>query len=85
MFVFKTCYLLAGFHCYPCPAAHTPRIETHLGADVSKFADTDFISGWVVDAISWANAEGLIQGDGAKLMPIGNAERCQVAGDYIIC
>lgn len=29
--------------------------------------------------MSWANAEGLIQGDGNKLIPTGNATRAQVA------
>ena len=30
----------------------------------------------------WANTEGIIQGDGSKLMPKANAERCQVAAIF---
>lgn len=48
-------------------------------ADLSKFGDSKEISNWAKDAISRANAEGLIQGDGNNLIPIGNATRAQVA------
>ena len=47
--------------------------------DLSKYTDEDSISGWAKDAMSWANANGLIQGDGVELTPSGNAIRCQVA------
>ncbi|HMM05292.1 MAG TPA: S-layer homology domain-containing protein [Clostridiales bacterium] len=49
------------------------------GADLSGFADQNAISGWALEAMSWSNAAGLIQGDGKKLTPLGKAERCQVA------
>ncbi len=48
-------------------------------ADLTKFTDKGEISTWAVDSLSWANANGLVEGDGSKLMPTGNAERCQVA------
>ena len=48
-------------------------------ADLSGFEDTASVSGWALDNLSWANAKGLIQGSDNKLMPGGNAERCQVA------
>jgi hypothetical protein len=48
-------------------------------ADLTKFADSGAISAWAENALSWANANGLVQGNGDKLMPSGNAERCQVA------
>ncbi|NLV16520.1 MAG: hypothetical protein GXY50_04825 [Syntrophomonadaceae bacterium] len=48
-------------------------------ADLSKFADAQEVSTWAKDAISWANAQGLIQGDGNRLMPAGNATRAQAA------
>lgn len=48
-------------------------------ADLTTFTDEGDISLWAKDAMSWANAEGLIQGSGTKLMPGGNAERAQVA------
>ncbi len=48
-------------------------------ADLSRFEDSNDISSWARDALSWANAEGLIQGDNNNLMPAGNATRAQVA------
>ena len=53
--------------------------DISMKADLSKFADGESISPWAKDAISWANAEGLIQGSGSQLMPVDNALRCQVA------
>lgn len=53
--------------------------DISMKADLSKFADGESISPWAKDAISWANAEGLIQGSGSQLMPADNAVRCQVA------
>ena len=53
--------------------------DVSMSADLSKYTDAGSISSWAKDAISWANANALIQGDGAKLTPTGNAERCQVA------
>lgn len=53
--------------------------DVSMSADLSKYTDAGSISSWAKDAISWANATALIQGDGAKLTPTGNAERCQVA------
>ena len=44
-------------------------------ADLSKYEDSQEISSWAIDAISWANAEGLIQGDGNNLTPTANATR----------
>jgi hypothetical protein len=52
------------------------KLETRL---FSKYEDAADVSSWAQVAISWANAEGLIQGDGTKLTPTGNAERCQIA------
>lgn len=48
-------------------------------ASLSGFDDVASVSEWALDNVSWANAKGLIQGSGNKLMPGGNAERCQVA------
>jgi hypothetical protein len=52
-----------------------------MNSDLSKYADEDAISNWAKEAISWANATSLIQGDGSKLMPIANAKRSQVAAN----
>jgi predicted amidohydrolase YtcJ len=49
-------------------------------SDLSIFNDFSSVSQWALDALAWANAKGLIQGsDNNNLMPVGNAERCQVA------
>ncbi|HHX93335.1 MAG TPA: hypothetical protein GX688_06850 [Clostridiales bacterium] len=48
-------------------------------ADLSGYSDSSSISPWAADAMAWANAAGLIQGDGIRLAPAGNTERCQAA------
>ena len=48
-------------------------------ADLSGYEDAKSISSWAKDAMSWANAEGLIQGTGSSLKPTGNATRAEVA------
>lgn len=47
--------------------------------NLSQFADAATVSGYAKDAMSWANAGGLIQGSGTNLMPTGSAQRAQVA------
>ncbi len=49
------------------------------GADLSAFEDADAISYWAKEAMSWASGKGLILGDGNKLAPDANTERCQTA------
>lgn len=56
--------------------------DVSVRADLSGFADADNISPWAREAMSWANALGLIQGSGNYLMPEGNAQRCQVAAIF---
>jgi GH25 family lysozyme M1 (1,4-beta-N-acetylmuramidase) len=46
---------------------------------LSGFTDAAEVSGYAVDAVKWALAEGILQGDGSKLDPKGNATREQVA------
>ena len=52
-------------------------------ADLSKFPDAGSISGWAKNAISWANANGIINGKIVKgvnyLDPKGNATRAETA------
>ena len=59
------------------------KYETSATADLSKFPDQGSVSSWAEKALSWANAEGLINGseaDGvAYLMPAGTATRGQTA------
>ncbi|WP_031342181.1 S8 family peptidase [Ruminiclostridium papyrosolvens] len=48
--------------------------------DLSKFSDADSISSYAKDALSWANAIGLINGTGTQtLSPQGSATRAQLA------
>lgn len=51
-----------------------------LSANISAFSDAGKIHKWGKDAMSWANAEGLINGTGSNLLdPLGAAQRSQVA------
>lgn len=54
--------------------------DTSDRASINGFSDFSEISTFSTTAMSWSYAMGLIQGSSsAKLMPKGNAERCQVA------
>lgn len=57
--------------------------DTSKRADLSYFPDGGKTSSWAKDALSWANAEGLVagsaQGSDLYLLPTGNATRAQVA------
>ena len=49
-------------------------------ADLSEFTDSGKISGYAEAPLSWANAEGLINGKGGGILdPLGNATRAEVA------
>lgn len=49
-------------------------------ADISAFADADQVHDWAADALSWANAAGLINGMGEnRLAPQGRSTRAQAA------
>ncbi|MDD2190412.1 MAG: S-layer homology domain-containing protein [Eubacteriales bacterium] len=51
-----------------------------LPASISAFSDAGKIHSWGKEALSWANAEGLINGTGDNLLdPAGAAQRSQVA------
>lgn len=57
--------------------------DTQARADLSGFPDDKSVSAYAKDALSWANASGLIngtdEGRGVFLDPTGNATRAQVA------
>jgi hypothetical protein len=53
--------------------------DVSMRTDLLRYIDKGSISSWAKDAMSWANANGLIQGDGVNLTPSGNAVRCQAA------
>ncbi len=48
-------------------------------ADVSSFSDSGSISSFASDSVSWAVAEGLLQGADGRLSPTSSATRCEVA------
>jgi uncharacterized YkwD family protein len=58
-------------------------VDVVPGADLSSFADADTVSFWAREAMSWANAAGILSGiplDGALYLdPRGNATRAQAA------
>jgi len=55
-------------------------LEASERADISGFADHASISDWALDAVRWANAEGLMTGRTAEtLAPKGNATRAETA------
>ena len=54
--------------------------DISAAADLSGFADSYAVSEWAADAMSWANAEGLINGmSDTELAPNGDATRAQTA------
>lgn len=53
--------------------------DTKKTSDMKDFPDTDKVSEFAGEAMSWAVAEGLITGDGGKLNPQGTASRAVCA------
>ena len=54
--------------------------DTSARADLSGYTDADKIGAWALEAMQWANAEGIINGtDGNALELQGLASRAQVA------
>ena len=54
--------------------------DTSARADLSGYADLGAVSSYAVEALQWANAEGLVNGTSATtLSPGGNATRAQAA------
>ena len=60
--------------------ARDKRYDTGKTADLTGFADYGQISGYAAEALSWANAEGLVNGRSeTALSPQGQATRAEVA------
>lgn len=63
--------------------AHSNGYDVSARADLTAFPDAASVSGWAEEALSWANAAGLINGtvrDGQTILdPQGSASRAQVA------
>lgn len=52
---------------------------TTARADLSGFSDADAVNDYALEAMQWAAARGLIQGDDGKINPQGNANRAECA------
>ena len=48
-------------------------------ADLSGYPDADKIQSWAQEAMTWAVAEGIVEGMDGNLNPAGNATRAQIA------
>ena len=54
--------------------------DLKTGADLSRYTDAAGISSWALEAMAWANAEGLITGRTAStIVPSGTATRAEAA------
>ena len=54
-------------------------VDVSAAKDLGGFNDSASVSGYAKDAMSWAVAEGIINGADTKLLPAGGATRAQVA------
>ena len=54
-------------------------VDVSAAKDLSGFADSGSVSDYARTAVSWAAAEGIINGSGGRLMPADGASRAQVA------
>ncbi len=57
-------------------------LDVSVRGDLSRFPDASRVSGYAVDALSWAVGAGLISGSDGLLDPGGDAQRAQVAAIF---
>lgn len=63
-----------------CNFAAQQGVDTTACSDLSNFDDAAAVSDWAQDAVSWADAEGLLAGTSATMLaPQGEATRAQLA------
>ncbi|MDR0424232.1 MAG: S-layer homology domain-containing protein, partial [Clostridiales Family XIII bacterium] len=63
--------------------ANWKKMDTSKAAELSGYADADGISGWALNAMKWANAQGLITGrTPTELAPAGTATRAEAAAIF---
>ena len=53
--------------------------DTEARSELDTFEDADRVSGYAVEAMQWAVAEGIIEGSGGRLKPRDEANRAEVA------
>ena len=54
-------------------------LDTSARANLSAYPDDDEVSPWGAQAVSWAVATGIINGENGRLNPQGTAYRCEFA------
>lgn len=59
-------------------------IDTTARAGIDGFKDHAKVSDYAREAMSWAVAQGIVSGDGANLLPKGNATRAQCAKMMVV-
>lgn len=60
--------------------ARYKNLDLSAYGDISSFQDASSVSGWALQAMSWANGSGLVTGkEGNRLDPGGNATRAEAA------
>jgi|GEM_PF-1909863 len=60
--------------------ANSKQLDTRMQADLTSYLDEEEIADWAFEAVSWANAQGVLTGTtGDVLAPKDSATRAQVA------
>ena len=55
-------------------------VEVSARADLSRYTDSKQVDSWALEAMSWANAIGLINGtSGTTLSPLNPVKCCELA------
>ena len=54
-------------------------VDTGARSELDAFEDAGRVSGYAVEAMQWAVAEGIIEGSGGRLKPRDEANRAEVA------
>ena len=58
--------------------------DVSAAADISGYTDAGSVSSWALDAVKWANAEGLVNGrTPTTLVPGGSASRAEAAAIFM--
>lgn len=60
-------------------SAGSPAVGASELALLDRFADSEKVSDWAVEAMAWAVSTGIIDGINGELQPQGSALRCQTA------
>lgn len=67
-----------------CRYAASAGFDVTASAGLNGFTDHAAVSDYALYAMRWAVASGIVNGDGGKLLPAGNATRAQCAKMMIV-